>query len=107
MDTSQRRNNSALWGLALAGLGWMVFFCAAFYALGDPPPGPGYDALIAKKVAWTRGLFVIGLAIESVAFSTGLLSVRRTPWRAVAILLLSGFWLAFAGRALITSWLLA
>ncbi|MFH1532631.1 MAG: hypothetical protein ABIK09_18045 [Pseudomonadota bacterium] len=107
MDRSPRRSTRALWGLALAALGWMVFFFAAFHALGDPPPGPGYEALIAKKVAWTRGLFVLGLALESAAFSMGLLSLRRAPWRAAGILALSGFWLFFAGRALISSWLLA
>ena len=107
MDLSPRRNNLMFIGLALAALGWMVFFFAGFIALGDPPPGPEYDALIAKKVAWTRGLFVVGLAIESMAFSLGLMSMRRTPWRASAIMVLSGFWLFFAGRALITSWFLA
>ena len=105
MQTSPPRNRPLLWGLGLAALGWVVFFFAAFYALGDPPPGAHYEALIAKKIAWTRGLFVAGLAVESVAFAMGLISVRRTPWRGVAILVLSGFWLAFAGRALVTSWL--
>ena len=107
MDASPRRNNPMFWGFALAALGWMVFFFAAFFALGDPPPGPEYEALVAKKVAWTRGLFVVGLAIESVAFSMGLMSTRRAPWRAAAILVLSGFWLFFAGRALLASWFLA
>jgi hypothetical protein len=106
MDASPRRSPMAYWGLALAALGWMVFFFAAFYALGDPPPGPESEALIAKKLAWTRGLFVVGLAIESSAFAMGVLSTRRTPWRGVAILVVSGFWLFFAGRAMVGAWLI-
>lgn len=106
MRTSPQRSPVALWGLALAGLGWMVFFCAVFHALGDPPPGPGAAALIAKKIAWTRALFILGLALESAAFAMGIISIRRTPWRGIAILVVSGFWLFFAGRAMVGSWLL-